>query len=473
MFGTRTGASGSHRRRTTSPDLSVALDLGSTRIKAARLGPDGDLRDVAAEPSPALRGEGPIRETDAEAYLEGAERVLAAAGGREGLPLGIASQRSSFLLWDRATGERATPLVSWQDRRAADWCRARPDLEATIRASTGLLLSPHYLGPKLASMTEADPTLRARMEAGDLFLGTLETWLIWKWSGGAIHRTDPTMAARTLLFDLDTGDWSGDLLEAFGVPREIVAAVEPTAGSECALGSGTLAATIADQASGLVAAVGDARDVALVSFGTGCFVLRPTGEQVPRLPGYLAGPAVAIAGQPIRYAVEGTVNGGGAVVDRYGRGPTELPNRDPAPAAFCLPDSAGVGAPHWRASSGFTLSAAAEPLPDGAKRRVVLEGLLFRVREILDDVFAETRPERVLLVGGLARDPFVARGLAACLGREVHVLDQPEGTLLGAARLAAGRDESETDGRRVEPGTGGWLAAKYGRWREWMVGTAL
>jgi len=448
----------------------VALDLGSTRVKAARLGADGALRGLAEEPSPPLSGEDPIREADPEAYRLAAERVLARTGARD-LPLGIASQRSSFLLWDPETGGAVTPLVSWQDRRAEAWCRERPELAETVRARTGLLLSPHYVGPKVAAMTAANPALRRRVEAGELLLGTLETWLVWKWTKGAVHRTDPTMAARTLLYDLDAGDWSDELLGAFGVPQEILPRIGPTAGSRTELPWGALAATVADQAAGLAAAAGDAADVALVAFGTGCFVLRPTGERILRRDGYLTGPVLAAAGRATRWALEGTINGGGAVADRQASGPTELPDGDPAPDAFCLPDSAGVGAPYWDAAGGYRLSAAAERLPAAGKRRVVLEGLLFRVREILDGVFAGAAPARVLLVGGLARDPFVPAGLAVCLGRGVEVLDQPEGGLVGAARLAAGRSESDARGRVVEPGRAEWLGGKYEWWRAWMAET--
>jgi glycerol kinase len=450
--------------------LSIALDLGSTSIKAARLDQEGRLCDLASEASPPLAGEGVVREADPHAYLRGAESVLTRVGrGDTSLPIGIASQRSSFVLWDRSSGEPVTPLVSWQDRRADAWCRAHAGIEDRIRERSGLLLSPHYVGPKLAAMLEADATLRRRIDSGQLVLGTLETWLVWQWTTGETHRTDPTMAARTLLYDLEAGGWSDDLFATFGLPPGIAAAVAPTMGLTVELPRlGPLAATIADQASGLVAAAGDETDVALVNFGTGCFVLRATGEHATRRPGYLTGPVLAIQGRSPQYALEGTINGGGSVADRFGAGPTELPGRDPAPDAFCLPDSAGVGAPHWRPAGGFRLSAAADDLPGPEKRRVVLEGLLFRVREILQDLFEETPPRSVLLVGGLARDPFVAQGLAACLGREVRVLDQPEGTLLGAAKLAAGILTADHRGRRVEPGRGGWLAAKYERWREWL-----
>ena len=144
------------------------------------------------------------------------------AGLPAGLPLGIASQRSSFVLWDPTSGEAATPLISWQDRRAADWCRRHADLEPEVFRRTGLVLSGHFAGPKLAALQQADPQLAERMRGDELRFGTLESWLIWLWSGGRVHQTDPTMAARTAMLDLNSGEWSEALLTCFGVPLRML-----------------------------------------------------------------------------------------------------------------------------------------------------------------------------------------------------------------------------------------------------------
>jgi glycerol kinase len=452
--------------------LSIALDLGSTRIKAGRLTRAGRVADIVSEPAPPLRRDGLVREGDAEEYRRAAERVLERAGAPADVPLGIASQRSSFLLWDRASGAPATPLISWQDRRAASWCERNGRIADRVTERTGLPLSPHYVGPKLASLIEADAVLARRLRAGELALGTLDTYLVWKWSAGRALRTDPTMAARTLLFDPRAGDWCGELMERFGAARELLAAVEPSAGrGPVLLDRWELRASIADQASGAIALAGGETDVAIVNCGTGCFVLRPTGELFRTLPGYLAGPSLAACGRT-RFALEGTINGGAAACDRFGRAPTVLPEADPSPDAFCLPDSAGVGSPHWRPGTPFTLSESAALLSGGAKRRIVLEGLLFRVREILEDLCAGEEPASVIVCGGLTRDPFLAEGLAACLGREVAVAAERESTLAGAARLAAGTAERRPGaGSVVAPGArGAYLARKFERWRSWLRG---
>jgi len=453
--------------------LAVALDLGSTRIKAACLQEDGTLSTPVSVAAPPLRGEGAVREGDALAYLRAAEEALARA--RENLPddvpLGVASQRSSFLLWDAATGRPATALVSWQDRRAADWCERHRNAEAWITERTGLVLSPHYAGPKLATMREADPALARAMDEGGLLFGTLDAWLAWNWSDNRTHRTDATMAARTQLLDVERGDWSDDLLAFFGVAASVLPRVEPTVGSPLTLGArGVLTASVADQASGLLAVAGEDEHTALVNFGTGAFVLRPTRDPRFRPPGYLLGPVLARADAATLRALEGTINGGAAALRGTAPGDSPLTETDPAPDAFCLPDAAGVGAPHWRADVPFTLSESAAALSPAARRRVVLEGLIFRVAEILDDLFAGVPPGRVILSGGLANERFLPAGLAALLGQPVSVLEEREATLLGAARLAAGVPVAAgRAARTVAPGPGGaYLGEKLDRWREWL-----
>jgi glycerol kinase len=170
------------------------------------------------------------------------------------------------------------------------------------------------------------------------------------------------------------------------------------------------------------------------------------------------------------YALEGTINGGAAGADRFGPGPTPFPDADPAPDAFCLPDQAGIGAPHWRAEEGFRLSSAAKGLSGMAARRVVLEGVIFRVREILEDLERMNPVRRIALSGGLARDPFVAPALAAGLDRPVERLPDTEATLLGAARLAAGRPGTTgVTGTLVAPSPrAAYLRRKFHTWQAWL-----
>lgn len=455
------------------PPRSIALDLGTTRIKAGSLAESGQLEAVISAPAPPLSGDGAIREGDAQAYVEATSQLLSKliATLPRGIPLGIATQRSSFLLWDRRSGEPATPLISWQDCRAADWCDRHAGFDSEVARRTGLRLSPHYAGPKLAFLMESDPGLRDGSRDGRLLFGTLESYLLWKWTGGAAHETDLTVAPRTLLADIVSGAWSDELLDLFGVPRACLAAIRPTAGRKIALESGpTLCATIADQASGALACLQSGEDAVLVNLGTGGFVVRVIGASPDLLSGYLCAPILGDAIGGKLYSLEGSINGAAAAADRFGRSPKELPVEDPSPLAFCLPDTAGVGSPHWLPRKPFTLSPEALKLEVQKARRVVLEGIVFRVREIVEGICRGAVPERILLSGGLARDPFVGEGLASCLGRTIDRLEEFEATLLGAARLAAGlapyaRPEIAT----VHPGRrGAYLASKYARWKSWL-----
>jgi glycerol kinase len=446
------------------PIAAAALDLGSTLLKAGTLDGRGRIVRERSLPAPPLEGNGDIRECDGSKYAAVADELLSWLV--EQCPaetaVGIASQRSTFLLWDPETGKHATPMISWQDRRAAGWCTRHGYAEQEIINRTGLVLSAHYAGPKLAVTPE-------RNKDTTLF-GTLESYLLWRWSEGGSHETDLTMAARTAMFDLSAGNWSPELLSLYGVDASCLPRVMPTAGRSIPLSNGLrITATIADQAAGALALLAD-DECALVNLGTGAFVLKPGAGATTRIAGYLTGPVLGRDEGDDLFALEGSINGAGSAVDRYGREPSELPENDPSAAAFCIPDSAGLGSPYWRPDLGFTLSREAEMLDLADCRRIALEGLLFRVRQVIEDLSPGSPPERVLLSGGLSREPFIAPALAVLLERPVELVQHSEGTLTGAARLAASLQPfAEPKTAIVLPGSaGGYLPDKYGRWREWI-----
>jgi len=449
----------------------VGLDLGSTRIKAGLLDGRGRLASVRAVDAPALRGDGRIREGDAEAYAEAAFALLEAIAGEvpRDTPLGIATQRSTFVIWERGSGRPTRPMVSWQDRRAAAWCARHRSLEPDVVRRTGLLLTAHYAGPKLAAMQADDPALRDALRAGQQLFGTLESFLTWKWSRERVHETDLSVAARTLMVNLGDGRWSDELLGHFAVPPNVLPSIVPTAGRSVELDLGLrLAATVADQAAGALAVLDAGSRCALVNLGTGAFVLRNTDDGARRREGYLTAP---ILGGPeaTRFTIEGTINGAGPALDRFGSGPTALPDVDPSPAAFAIPDLAGLGSPYWRPEIGLTLSAGARALDEAGRRRAILEGLLFRIAQILDDLFEIAPPERILLAGGVAREPAVPAGLATLLRRPVDVLMERESGLTGAARLAAGLEPfAQGATQSVEPGGGAYLSSKLPKWMSWL-----
>lgn len=452
---------------------SLALDLGSTRFKLGTIDADGRLIDVQTVRAPALSGDGPIREGRPEDYLHATDALIESAAVSGSPPLGLVCQRSTFIVWERSGGRPLTPVVAWQDRRADDWCAMHADIEPALVKSTGLLLSPHYAGPKLATMLAADPELAARMQSGEAMFGNLDAWLMWRWSGGAYHQSDVTMAARTAMFDINANDWADDLLAIFTMPRAALPDVAGSLqGSPVPVAGMELRGSIADQASGVAAVTrpgAASMSECLVNFGTGAFVMQPVDGPGVRRSGYLTGPVLASSAYGTRFAIEGTINGVGPAIDSFGAGPTSLPKVDAFPEAFAIPDQAGVGAPHWRADIGLTLSPQARRLAISEQRLICIEGLLFRVYEILLGLNGAELPDQILMSGGLAREPAVGRGLAALLERPIRLLDEPEATLLGAARLAGGLSPYvEPACETVTPGESGrYLAGKFARWQAW------
>ena len=465
------------KSETVNRPTAIALDLGSTRFKLGLLDAGGRLEVMDSVPAPQLTGTGLIRHGDPEDFLDAASRLLDTVadrrpGGSPGLPLGLVCQRSTFTIWDKTTGKPLVPMISWQDRGAADWCAEHIADEARVIERTGLPLSPHYVGPKIAALQMENPVLSNAVRNGKALIGTLDAWLTWHWSHAAIYQTDLTMAGRTAMADITEGEWSDELLELYHVPRAALPELTSTSGRNVAVAQGLrLTTSIADQASGALSVLDPNENVALVNFGTGAFVLYPTPGPRVRRQGYLTAPIFAGATGETRFVLEGTINGAGPALDRFAPGPTELPRADPCADGFAIPDQTGLGSPHWRPDLGLVLSDAARRRSPSGQRRIVLEGLLFRVFEILLDLGSGTLPDRVLISGGLVHDPAIGLGLAQLLQRPVERLDAPETTLLGAARLAAGLNPfADPETSRIDATDAGtYLRDKYSRWQCWLI----
>jgi glycerol kinase len=453
---------------------TLALDLGSTRIKAARVDDEGRIVHFAERDAPPISRVGEFgREFDAQQLHVSALLALTALEPQAGEALGIASQRSSFLLWKAADGEPVTPAISWQDRRGANWIEQHSGELAAVVELTGLALSAHYVGPKLGALFSADAELARKAHAGDLRFGTLESWLIWKWADG-LHVTDESMAARTLLFDPRAGTWSRELCERFGVPLALLPRVLPSTGRDDAFPFGErLRASVADQSAGALHAVGAGTDGVLVNFGTGTFALAPVGRVWTRQPGYLTA-LLSSRGRDSDareriYALEGTINAGaGAIASRPAASGTvwnELPAE-----AHALVDANGIGAPHWRPDLGPLWSPGASALGPRERECVAELGLCFRVREILEDL--KTHGRRCVVAGGALHDEAFARRLADALGRAIEVCLEPEATLLGAAGLARGDDfaRGRAPTRTVAPGRfRDHLDERFAAWKRWVA----
>ncbi len=453
--------------------MGISLDLGSTGIKAARLMSDGHLTHMISTPAPVLEGGDPIRQCDAGDYVQKAgallEEILEGCGPY--IPVGLSSQRSSFLLWEKSSGQPVTPLISWQDRRAADWCSRRQDFWKPFAARTGLPLSPHYAGPKLAQVLSSDAGMNTAAQNGSLNFGTLDTYLIWQLTQGRLHQTDLSMAARTAMMDIRCGQWDCTLLEFFGIPPSLLPDIVPLNGLSVSLSKGgRLTASCADQAASLVTARAAASKAMAVNLGTGGFVMVSIGTTFTRARGYLTAPVSQNIQGNIRYALEGTINAIGPALDRYTAPPPDLSNDDPVPELYCLPDNAGIGAPFWQAGQNMIFSQKTENFSTSLLKRAVMEGIIFRVCRMALDFKQHTRFSGMVVSGGLSTEPFLVQGLAACSGLKVVLCKEKETSLWGAAATALKNDLSPPAVKTMIPDDhkGKYLAAKFKRWCRWL-----
>ncbi|MBI5890220.1 MAG: carbohydrate kinase [Nitrosomonadales bacterium] len=487
---------------------AVALDLGTTAIKAGMLAQDGTLACTVSRRAPAISADGGRYESDALAYAQAADEVLAeclaqaevrprhggaqpsgaGAGASHFLPqtadfvgnvaevrppFGLCSQRSSFLIWERAGGKPVTPLVSWQDDRGAASCAALRDRQAEIRELAGLPLTQYYLAPKLQVTLREHPAWQERLQSGEWLLGTLDTFLIWRWTGGKQHVVDVSMAARTLLMDIGSRQWSPALCELFGIPQQILPRIVPSAGLGLTLGNGLiLQASVGDQSAALVASIAAGQPEALVNLGTGGFVAcnLPPGGHAPQ--GYLQTLVWQDGARHTHFACEGTLNSIAAALAPY---PAEACSAEDlgSDGIFCLAEPSGLGAPFFRSDLGIAFSEPVAHLPAQRIALLLQEGIIFRVARILEDFRREFGVERVYLSGGLSGLPCLQQGIAQCVPLATFRLLQTDASLTGAAQLASGMTSTGSRQAELIRVRHSRLAEKYRRWSDWLDGLLL
>lgn len=452
--------------------VAIALDLGTTNIKAGLLARDGTLNGVISQPAPTIKADGGRYESDALAYAEVVDAVLelCLAQTMERPAMGICCQRSSFLIWECASGKPVTPLISWQDDRGAASCAELREQAPFIRNLTGLPLTPYYFAPKLRVLLREWPQWREKLLCGEWLLGTLDTFLIWRWTDGEQHVTDASMAARTLLLDVHTRQWSLALCELFDVPLQILPQIRPSTGWALRLNNGlTLQASMGDQSAALVASIVLGEPEALVNLGTGGFVVcfLPAGRAVPS--GYLQTLVWQDERQRTYMACEGTLNSIAAALAPYPAAESRVEDLG-SDNIYCLAEPSGLGAPYFRGDLGITFSESVAHLSPQRIALLLQEGIIFRVARIMEDMRIEFGIERVYLSGGLSNLPCLREGIARCAQLPTYHLKQTEAGLMGAGRLAADV-LAENAGKRELVETKCVPAAlqeKYVNWKDWL-----
>lgn len=457
---------------------AIALDLGSTSIKAGLLDQQGCLSGIVSLPVPPVKAEDGRYESDALSYAETAERVLNTCLKQtvELPPLGLCSQRSSFLIWEQASGKPLTPLISWQDNRGAESCAVLQAQEPLITGLSGLRLTPYFLATKLRVVLQQNPQWRERLLHGEILLGTLDTFLIWRWTGGMHYLTDVSMAARTLLMDIKQQQWSPVLCDIFKISLNILPMITPSSALKIPLNNGlTLQASLADQSAALLASVGENREVALVNLGTGGFVIRYLADNNQATHGYLRTLVYQDRAREVHLAIEGTLNSIAVALAPYPVADCSVEELAAVADIFCLAEPSGIGAPYFRKDLGLQFSASVAHLSQREIACLLLEAVIFRVVRIVEDFHRDAAVRRVYLSGGLSELKCLQQGIALCLASDnpacdVFRLQQKDASLQGAARLAAGMKQAHPQEavQILVTGSNRELPEKYLRWKHWL-----
>jgi len=436
----------------------LAIDQGTTSTRAMAFGLDGlPLADAQEEFAQHYPRDGWVEHDPEEIWAKtlSVTRTVLAKLGKPPAAIGITNQRETTLLWDRATGKPVYNAIVWQDRRGAEHCRrlVAKGHDTLIRARTGLVVDSYFSATKLAWLLENVDGVRERAKRGELAFGTIDTFLLWRLTGGKVHATDASNASRTMLFDIARQDWSGELLDLFGVPRAILPEVRDSAGA-----FGTTAPGLLDVSLPIAGIAGDQQAATFgqacftpgtikSTYGTGAFIVMNAGDRVPAPgPGLLATVAWRLRGKTT-YAVEGAIFNAGTAVKWLrdelklisGAAETETMARGLASnrGVYFVPAFTGLGAPHWDPEARGAIFGLQRDTGRAEIVRAALEAACFQTADLVRAMRGGNEGGGLLRVdGGMARNDWMLQFLADVLGAPVERPRVPETTALGAAFLA-------------------------------------
>ncbi|SIS82732.1 glycerol kinase GlpK [Phaeovulum vinaykumarii] len=487
----------------------LAIDQGTTSSRAILFDAEMRVVSVAQEEFPQhFPDSGWVEHDPADLWSTTAATCRAAIeradlGPESIAAIGITNQRETTLLWNRATGQPLGRAIVWQDRRTAPICEAlrAEGHEEMIRTRTGLLLDPYFSGTKLKWMLDTLPGARAAAQRGELAFGTVDCFLIWKLTGGRVHATDATNAARTMLFNIHTGTWDAEVCALLDIPMELLPEVRDSAGD-----FGTTRADLFGREIPILGVAGDQQAATIgqacftpgmvkSTYGTGCFALLNTGDQpVLSQNRLLTTIAYRIDGRTT-YALEGSIFIAGAVVQwlrdglkiiREARETQSLAETaDPAQDVVLVPAFTGLGAPYWNPDCRGAIYGLTRNSGPAELARAALESVGFQTRDLIEAMRADWAGfgEAVLRVdGGMSASDWAMQFLADILGAPVDRPQVLETTALGAAWLAgmrAGLYPSMEDfaaswarGHRFDPAMPPEIRARrYARWQRAVTAT--
>ncbi len=435
--------------------MILAIDQGTTSTRAILF--DENLHPVQsaqAEFPQHFPRAGWVEHDPEDIWRTVQDTMRKAAEGHRVAAIGITNQRETVLLWDRKTGEPLHRAIVWQDRRTTAICDTLLEHETQIIKATGLLVDPYFSGTKLKWLLDEIPDARARAGRGELAFGTVDCFLIWRLTGGA-HVTDATNAARTMLYNIDTGAWDADICAMLDIPMQLLPEV-----LDCAADFGVtdvlgyevpILGVAGDQQAATMGQACFRPGMMKSTYGTGCFALLNTGTtRVDSTHRLLTTVASRIDGQ-VTYALEGSIFIAGAVVQwlRDGLGvitdsaeTQDLAERaDPGQDLVLVPAFTGLGAPWWKPDARGAVFGLTRNSGPAELARAALESTGFQTRDLLEAMQADWNdtPDVLRVDGGMVRSDWAMQFLADIIGAPVDRPAVTETTALGAAWLAGMR----------------------------------
>jgi glycerol kinase len=439
----------------------LAIDQGTSSSRTVVYDHDANIVASEQQEFAQLYPQPGWVEHDPEAIWASVVAVTRAALDKAGatagdvLAIGLTNQRETTVIWDRESGVPVYNAIVWQDRRTAKYCQGLKDegLEPTVSASTGLRLDPYFSGTKVAWILDHVEGVRARAEAGKLAFGTIDSFLLWRLTGGRVHATDATNASRTLLFNIHTQDWDEELLAMFNIPRALLPEVRDCAADfgvavdACLGGEIPVCGIAGDQQAALIGQAGFEQGMTKSTYGTGCFVVANTGAEALHSRNHLLTTVgMRIAGE-VTYALEGSVFVAGSAMQWLR---DELRIIDAAPESegiarrsgvvedvYVVPAFAGLGAPYWDPDArgailGLTRGSGRDQIVTAT-----LQSVAFQTADLIDAMADDgIRPSVIRVDGGMVANNWFLQFLADVLDTPVERPDNVESTVLGAAYLA-------------------------------------
>jgi len=440
----------------------LALEQGTTSSRAIVFKKDGSLVSSAQQEFPQIFPSPGHVEHDPEAIwssqLSTARQAIAKAGiaPNQVAALGVTNQRETTVVWDKATGKPVANAIVWQSRITAPVCEAlkAQGLEELFRGNTGLVLDPYFSGTKLKYLLDTVPGLRARAERGDVLFGTIDSFLIWRLTGGRLHITDPSNASRTLLFNIHTLSWDDELLRALDVPRAMLPEVRQSSEVYGEIDASLLGARIpiagiaGDQQAALFGQAGFELGAAKNTYGTGCFLLLNTGSAAVRSPHGLLTTVGWTVGGKTTYCLEGAVFIAGAAVQWVRDGLKAIASSQEierlagsvadSGGVYVVPAFVGMGAPHWDPYARGLIIGLTRDTTIGHIARATVESMAYQTRDVLDVMQREAgvKLSSLKVDGGAAANNALLQFQADLLDVTVRRPVVAETTALGAAYLA-------------------------------------